>query len=46
MNNNFTIVRRCLFFDKKGNITYHHRRFIPGDEVELFAEIKKASQVK
>ena len=37
---------QVFIFDKKGNITYHHRRFILGDEVELFAEIKKASQVK
>ena len=37
---------QVFIFDKKGNITYHHRRFMPGDEVELFAEIKKASQVK
>jgi cytochrome c biogenesis protein CcmG, thiol:disulfide interchange protein DsbE len=35
---------QVFVFDTKGNITYHHRRFIPGDEKELFAEIQKAAK--
>lgn len=36
---------QVFILDKKGNIVYHHKRFTPGDEVELFAEIKKASKL-
>ena len=35
---------QIFILNKKGEILYHHRRFTPGDEDELFAEIKKASQ--
>jgi cytochrome c biogenesis protein CcmG, thiol:disulfide interchange protein DsbE len=35
---------QVFVYDKKGNITYHHRRFLPGDEVELFAKIKEAGK--
>jgi cytochrome c biogenesis protein CcmG, thiol:disulfide interchange protein DsbE len=37
---------QVFVFDTKGNITYHHRRFVPGDEKELFAAIQKAALVK
>ncbi len=32
---------QIFILDKKGNIVYHHRRFLPGDEDELFAKIKE-----
>jgi cytochrome c biogenesis protein CcmG, thiol:disulfide interchange protein DsbE len=35
---------QVFVYDKKGNIVYHHRRFAPGDEVELYAKIKEASK--
>jgi cytochrome c biogenesis protein CcmG, thiol:disulfide interchange protein DsbE len=35
---------QVFVLDGNGNITYHHRRFIPGDEKELFAEIQKAAK--
>jgi cytochrome c biogenesis protein CcmG, thiol:disulfide interchange protein DsbE len=34
---------QVFVFDKTGKIVYHHRRFIPGDEVELLAKIKEAN---
>jgi cytochrome c biogenesis protein CcmG, thiol:disulfide interchange protein DsbE len=34
---------QLFILNKKGEILYHHRRYTPGDEDELFAEIKKAS---
>ncbi|MBL7815990.1 MAG: TlpA family protein disulfide reductase [Saprospiraceae bacterium] len=34
---------QVFILDNAGNITYHHRRFIPGDEVELFTKIKETS---
>ena len=38
---------QVFILDNKGNITYHHRRFTPGDELELFAKIKETSlQIK
>ncbi len=32
---------QVFVMDEKGETTYHHRRFIPGDEKELFEAIKK-----
>ena len=34
---------QLFVLDKQGNITYHKRRYQPGDEKQLFEEIKKAS---
>ena len=34
---------QVFVFNKQGKIIYQHRRFIPGDEVELLAKIKEAS---
>ena len=34
---------QVFIVDNKGTILYHHRRYMPGDENELFAEIKKAN---
>jgi cytochrome c biogenesis protein CcmG, thiol:disulfide interchange protein DsbE len=34
---------QVFVFDKTGRIVYHHRRFMPGDEVELLAKIKEAN---
>ena len=34
---------QLFVLDKNGNITYHKRRYQPGDEKQLFEEIKKAS---
>ncbi len=33
---------QVFVIDKKGKIVYHHRRFIPGDEVALFEAVKKS----
>jgi len=33
---------QLFVLDKQGNITYHKRRYQPGDEQQLFEEIKKA----
>jgi cytochrome c biogenesis protein CcmG, thiol:disulfide interchange protein DsbE len=35
---------QVFILDEKGNITYHHRRFVPGDEDELFAKIKELNK--
>jgi peroxiredoxin len=35
---------QVFVLDEKGETTYHHRRFIPGDEKELFEAIKKISK--
>ncbi len=34
---------QLFVFNKKGVITYSHRRYTPGDEKELFEQIKKAT---
>ena len=35
---------QVFILDKEGNITYHHHRFVPGDEDELFAKIKELNK--
>ena len=37
---------QVFVLDEKGETTYHHRRFIPGDEKELFEAIKKVKSEK
>ena len=37
---------QIFILDEKGNIVYHHKRYIPGDEDELFAKIKELNKVK
>jgi peroxiredoxin len=32
---------QVFLFDKKGKLVWQHRKYMPGDEVELFEEIKK-----
>ena len=37
---------QVFVLDDKGETTYHHRRYIPGDEKELFEAIKKLKSVQ
>ena len=37
---------QIFILDEKGNTVYHHKRYIPGDEDELFAKIKELNKVK
>jgi cytochrome c biogenesis protein CcmG, thiol:disulfide interchange protein DsbE len=37
---------QVFVLDEKGETTYHHRRYIPGDEKELFEAIKKLKSVQ
>lgn len=37
---------QVFVMNEKGETTYHHRRFIPGDEKELFEAIKKVKSEK
>jgi peroxiredoxin len=37
---------QVFVFDKKGQIQYHHRRFIPGDELALYAKVKEIAAQK
>ena len=33
---------QVFVFDKKGKLVYHHRKYMPGDEVALFEAVKAA----
>jgi len=34
---------QVFLFDKKGKLVWHHRKYMAGDEAELFEEIKKVA---
>ena len=36
---------QVFILNKKGEIVYYHKRFVPGDEEELFAKIKEANKL-
>ena len=33
---------QVFLFDKNGQLVWQHKRYVPGDEAELFAKIKEA----
>ncbi len=37
---------QVFVYDSKGELVYHHRRYVPGDEDELFEQIKRFSAKK